>query len=210
MAYEIKSIDKIKTDKYQLRYEGGPWADIFLEDWDLGKSGKVLINSDWGTWESSWGAMGDDIRDFLLRIDKGYTMKNLAHGGVNGHQRYFDEEATIKEIKKGILATRVTDHKRKEALVGNDSYHWPSWSKDEARDAWYDIDELFGWDIDSANSYFHAVNSCRPKWAELWSDPPCPPCVTGYHPRFVNFMDNIWPEFLDVIRKEKETAPAKS
>lgn len=96
----------------------GPFAYATLIDFKQGV-GLLQIYSDWGTYSSFWGAMGNrTLAQFLAAADSQYIETNLAHGL---HQMGFKQSAFVRlskfmahcwprileEIKKDLAAPVV-------------------------------------------------------------------------------------------------------
>lgn len=92
-----------------------PFAYATLTDFSPGK-GMLQIHSDWGTYSSFWGAIGNDrkIAQFLLDCDSSYVEKNLAYNITNsgmkkeGHIRLMKFMShcwpkLIEEFKKDLV-----------------------------------------------------------------------------------------------------------
>lgn len=88
------------------RYGWG-WATATIREWP--KGGSIDVQSDFGPFAYSWGAIGDrTLREFLCSLHFDYFMGKAASKGF----RVFDEEATIRRLKRDIfdlVACKVID-----------------------------------------------------------------------------------------------------
>lgn len=94
---------KITTDVarvYKVRARarrGWGWAVATIREWPRG--GQVDVQSDFGNYGYSWGAIGDrTLREFLSSLDFDYFMNKAGKG-----YRVFDEKATVRRIKGDIF-----------------------------------------------------------------------------------------------------------
>ena len=86
-------IDQENTTTYKIQD-----AEVILEDMGINK-GKITINSDRGVYTMYWGAMGDNIKDFILYINDCYFTDKLL--GVRSTQ-CFNVKATFSNVRKFI------------------------------------------------------------------------------------------------------------
>ena len=96
--YRIETdVARVYKARARMRHGWG-WATATIREWPRG--GQIDVQSDFGSYAYSWGAIGDrTLREFLCSLDFDYFM-NKAGGGY----RVFDEEATVRAIKKEIFA----------------------------------------------------------------------------------------------------------
>lgn len=165
------TITKTSVECYKLRFaKGGIWADI-LVDTDAGeKSGRISIASDFGSWEHYWGSCGSGFKQFLCGLDIHYT------AGKFGEGRWFDHEATMKELRQ--LVADHDNEEEKEAMTE-------------------ELEQLE--DCMDDNSFQHIAYSAD-TLHKLWDTGPN--MHTDVSPMFRRFWAEIWPHFTDELRKE--------
>lgn len=74
-------------------------TDIFFENFELGK-GKITISNTYGyNYSAYWGAMSNNLEEFILEIDSNYFAKKLL-GGLNIQS--FDVKTTFACLRKFI------------------------------------------------------------------------------------------------------------
>lgn len=71
-------------------------TDVILQDYEFGK-GKIIISDNQYDYNFSyhWGAMSDTLKDFLLRINEDYFVKNL----TTVTRGRFDSKTTMKNVR---------------------------------------------------------------------------------------------------------------
>lgn len=96
--YRIETdVARVYKARARARYGWG-WATATIREWP--KGGQIDVQSDFGNYAYAWGAIGDrTLREFLCDLDFDYFMNKAAKG-----YRVFDEEATVRLIKKDIFA----------------------------------------------------------------------------------------------------------
>lgn len=167
----------VRSDKY------GYWGRATIKEWD--KGGLIQITSDFGTYEFTWTSIGDQtLREFMVGLNFGYAMGKLTDDrGVSE----FDGEATEKAMRHQICELR-----REDGI-----------SKDDAREAWQDLDI---WLDDSAPGqvFCHTVvNDCTTYFDKVcYNQPENIPDMTRVRPSVQGFWDEIWPMFCAVWKSE--------
>lgn len=108
--------------EYSIRFDRFGWIVAHVSD----ATGVLSIASDWGSWSHRWNIdhLGyPTLTEFLIgRRDIHYIANKLV---PRGREDVLDEKASKDEFKKAICeARRIRDL-----------------SRDDARDAWYEIEE---------------------------------------------------------------------
>ncbi|MCS3690895.1 hypothetical protein [Bradyrhizobium elkanii] len=166
-----------EVERYIIRADH-EWAFIYVDE----KTGVFAAYSSFGTYAYCWAHIGTStLKEFLSELDFDYFM-----GKTRGLElKQFDFHATIKGMKEFIC-----DQRRQEAL-----------DKDEARDAWYDIEaienrisvDLFVDDVYASKPICEAYGN---DFEDVIRNRPDPQCV--------GFWRAIWPEFLKRIAAPAE------
>jgi len=167
-------VTKTTVECYKLRFEGGLWADITIDDNSVGDkgAGRIQIASDFGNWSNYWGACGSPFKKFLESLDIHYT------AGKFGADKWFDFAATIKELKRNINEDAYGDE-RKSLLAE---------LKEIEENCTEDIMD-FRIQIENSTELLQFVSHS-------------PDVITGVHPSFKRFWDEIWQEFRYILHKE--------
>lgn len=156
---------------------GWGWAIATIREWPRG--GQIDVQSDFGNFAYSWSAVGDrTLREFLCNVGFDYFMNKAA-----GKWRTFDEEATIRAIKKDIFAAVKYRHFTREQAI-------------EYRD------ELDGCgDTGSEHLFVERLMSCD--WfSELYDT--YPSIVMRDSAQAREFWDGPWKALCEHWRKETE------
>ena len=179
---------------YKLRVQDDgihSWANITIREWPRG--GSIDIQSDHGNYSNSWMNVGDKpFRHFLCRLDMGYFFNKC----LGNSYLEFDCEATIREIRMDLLASRRAG----------------DIEKDIAREIWESLEEVHansaqGLILEMGESSFSVmVNELH------GGDCIDLPDITRPKPDCVNFWKKIWPCACEVWRNElaKEPQPCQS
>lgn len=185
-------ITRKQIEQICLNWQDGRWANLTLEDNGAGR-GRITITSDWGSWATGWGAMGDTLKGFLIGMGSNvhYIKENL-HGRPAD---YFYQEETHKAVDDYFRSHMGEDYDH--PIDCNESPKW-------------DVEEFFDLRYDSANSYLNALAMCTKEWVEEFHpvDNP-PPCITGYPPALNRFVEFVWPIFIKELKDEKRRAERK-
>lgn len=113
IATDIARVYKARA----MTRHGWGWATATIREWREG--GQIDVQSDFGNYAYSWGAIGDrTLREFLCGLDFDYFMNKAGRGYC-----VFDEEATVRAIKAEIFdqlkhgcIDRVTAHEWRDEL----------------------------------------------------------------------------------------------
>lgn len=174
------SITKSTVECYKIRHPKGHfWADINIDaDWNRGR---IQIASDFGDWQNYWGACGQDFKEFLLNLDKGYA------AGKFGADHYFDCDTTVAQLKRDILIRRRSEE----------------FTADKAREAYREAKELEDEGYRDGNAFGVALMHT----AHLWGIQHDTPDLTyTCEPGFNNFWSEVWPFFVSFLKAELQPA----
>lgn len=178
----MNEIIKTQTETYTLRGNKCTWAKINL---DCGKkSVNVMISSDYGDFNYYWGNCGTNPKKFLSGLDWHYCMKKLMNGTDNMYQPDFDKR--FKSFKKIII------NDRKELSI----------SKNEARQVWEAMINVFENCYDSTDLYYSLVMNERIFWDSLFYDTDSIPEDTKLKPIVMNFWEDVWTPFIGFLKEE--------
>ena len=178
------TIEILKPTMYKLRnIEGGcSYALITLTDLHE-NAGSISIDSDYGSWNYMWGSMGSDIRGFLLRTSKDYLINKLTMNN-RADRDVFDFEKTIVEMKKAII------NYRKEEYIDSEL----------ARKAYNEAKELSE-EYTTSHEAFYNVSQEYESIQEVFNSDYFP-CHTDYSASIKMFMNEVFPVFKDILKKE--------
>ena len=176
------TVAKSTVELYKIRHTSGCyWADITIDA--NGRTGRISIASDYGSWSNYWGACGKGFKSFLASINEGYVAEKF------GAEPRIDVEASAKSWRNRILESRREEHITDE----------------EARDAWDEIEGLAMYGHSQVEAELlqsnHLIEFLR-EWADYdWFEyEPCP--------RFARFWKEIWPVLLAEFARETESITA--
>lgn len=172
---------------YKLRNIPGGCTYALITLTDLHENaGNIAIESDYGSWGYTWGSMGGNIREFILRTGKGYLMDKFTYGD-HPDRAVFNMDKTIKRIKSDIIEARKQDEIE----------------ADFARLLYNLAEELYNNAPDSSEGlYLYAEVNCEEMF-DFYDWESFPIVVEkGYGLRA--FMDEVLPVFKDILRKELE------
>lgn len=189
------TITKSAAEKYIIRGDKISWSVIMLDD----EYGDISIQSDWGNFGYIWGPLGrgsGTLKEFLITADIDYIKDKFSYP-ENGGKNYVYEKESLNNLKKDIITAR------KEHQL----------SKKEARSIWKNLNLLdFCGDINAVYYSIEDVVQELNKWKydiDFWKDGPwdneyefMERIVTGCSPQLTFFMNNIWPVFIQEIKKE--------
>lgn len=171
------TIKKSKVECYKVRHETGMfWADITV-DVTSEKSGRIMIASDFGSWDYYWGDTGPTFKEFLTRVDRYYVSNKF------GANRWFDLDSTLEGYKKRVLECRKDENI----------------SADEAREIYNEIKELEGC---SGENEFVSMMWTLPKLMSFYDG--TPDMVRTITPGFREFWESVWPVFVERLKEEIE------
>ncbi len=163
------TVERTKIECIKISFKDGDYAHFTLDYGD--GLGRLSIASSYGNWSYYWGACGESFKRFVSGLGKDYV------AGKFGESRYFDKDASIKELK-GYIKEYTSEYEDKlEALN-------------------YELTELE--DCDSSDSFgrlFFALTH-MPRVCDY------PPMNYDISPNFNKFWSKVWPEFLTELKKD--------
>jgi len=169
------TIKKTTVECYKIRHESNSyWADITVDANE--STGRIQIASDFGSWENYWGACGKSFKSFLISLNIDYV------AGKFGADKWFDEVATIKQFKREVLEYRKDD----------------SITAEVARKIWneiIDLEEVGSYENEFSMRLFNGEEIMR------FYDY-CPHLIRDISPLFRRFWNEIWPVFVEELKKE--------
>lgn len=168
------TIKKSTVECYKIRHiKNFYWADITV---DASKgNGRIQIASDFGDYQHYWGACGDSFKEFLCKIGIDYAAAKF------GADRWFDSDLTIKHYKQQVIELRRFDN----------------FDADKAREVFNEIKRL---EDSSSESEFCMILQDQENLMRFHDH--CPDLVRTISPQFKNFWKEIWPVFLQELKKE--------
>lgn len=173
------TIKKTTVECYKIRQERtiASWADITVDS-PGEKCGRISIASDYGDWQYFWGAVGGSFKDFLCHIDKHYA------AGKFGANRWFDQQATLKTMKKQII-----EYRRDNDI-----------DAEKARAMWNELNDLKEYD----DAQVFAMRAFDSEHLSYLFD--CGPDLSyDCTPGFNAFWEIVWPVFVGELKKEMGT-----
>jgi len=133
----------------------------------------LSIFSDFGNWGHYWTSIGyKTLAEFLVNCDKSYLMNKLS-------KTELDVYATCNEMRRLLLKARSS----KEI------------SKNVARNDWYRI-----YEIQNESPKFFQLAFQSESWG--YFDDLSLPLIDKYEDGILNFMETLWPLFIEQLRKE--------
>ena len=176
-------VSKSTIDQYILRkpQPSGWWALINVDE----AHGALMIQSDYGDFSYRWGTggLGCPFREFLAgRAGVDYLMDKMFP------KDFFDEESTSNQLSHLVIEAR------KQGDIDSEVARY-----------WYDfIQETLRGRTGHIHEYVNIMrHDDSGAGAELWKwFDGMPPLDLGYHPRAHRFFNEIWPEFVKVLKAE--------
>lgn len=166
-------IEKTLVERYYIK-EDWTYADIHISN-----DGSLMIRSDYGDYAYKWGSFGNDFKNFLIGIGNDYLINKLGCG--NGY--IFDYDSTINSIKKEIIK-----YKREN-------------KKEDAREIWEEIESLDP--TDNKEIFFMVIMNTKYFEILCFNDPYNIPIEYMVNPQLNSFLKEIWPCFIEELKKEK-------
>ena len=175
MTTEKYRFTKCTVECYKLRAESSLyWANITIDAHEGG--GRIQIASDFGAWQNYWGAASKSFKEFLIGLDMYYA------AGKFGADQWFDQDATIIQLKQSVLQHRRSggDAKRCRELFDEIKVLEESSCKGEFDRNLFDSDKLLS-------------------FVDGWPD-----IVTDVTPQFKKFWETAWQAFIEILKKDVE------
>ncbi len=168
------------VDLYTIRTATG-WdgAQIVIDE----QSGLFMAHGSFGTYAYCWTHIGaQTLKQFLTGLDFGYFMEKTFGRGY----RIFDADETTKSLRSEIKRRRRDD----------------DLTKQQARDAWVDLDLYLGESSDHEHAYI--TEMCRSEaLMRVAGDEYYDVGVLVDNPSCRGFWNEIWPLFLaDIAQGE--------
>jgi hypothetical protein len=165
---------KSTVECYKIRDQKGLWADITIDA--NGKTGRLQIASDYGSWQHYWGSCGTTFKEFLISLGIDYVAHKFGEGN------WFDLDKTIASLKNQI-----------------DEYTQYDTIDDLKNELLAEL-KILEEEVSCKDEFIHKMWD-SPKLLEM-SDQ-CPNLVTSISPQFKKFWDTLWQEFKRVLDAEK-------
>lgn len=165
---------KSTVECYKIRGEKGLWADITVDA--NGKTGRLQIASDFGSWQYYWGACSSNFKDFLIGLNIDYVASKF------GESKWFDLDKTILSLKN-----QINEYTKYDPI-------------DELKNELLSELKILE-DETSCKEEFIQKMWDSPKIMQM-SDQ-TPDLATSISPSFQNFWNTIWQEFKIVLEVEK-------
>lgn len=165
MKYELKSVNKSVTEKYDFRFDKAGYAIVFLDE----VSGLITMNTDWGNFSYGWPSPGrgtGTLKEFLASCDTGYLLDKFCR------RNWFDEDGTKEALKELVKQEILVDEVRTECLQ-------------EIKDAdFHSVDHV----------YTSFQDQCPTMYEEIFKfDMYGLPASNDYCPCERGFFEEIWP-----------------
>lgn len=174
------SLTKSAVECYKIRHPSGMyWADITIDS--KGNAGRIQIASDYGDYQSYWGACGVPFKEFLAKIGIDYAAKKF------GANDWFDHEGTLTSYRNDVL-----NYRRHERIT-----------KEEAREMWDEIKALYDC---SGKEEFVAEMYQKDALMDFYDH--CPDLKKDITPQFKTFWHTCWQVLLSEFKKELEPVHA--
>lgn len=178
---ETVSVEKTQTETFTLRWKGRPWWAIFYVD---EAHGALSIQSDFGDYSYRWGAPSKPFKKFLSELDDGYLKIKLSHG--TDHDRYFYERESFKKLREAV------DKRCKER----------GFTKKQRKKYDDAVEEIDEYDCRSEDLFSHLIYH-NEDLVELFDPYEIGDfIVKGYSPRLEQFVEKIWPSFVDALKAD--------
>jgi hypothetical protein len=160
-----------RIERYIVRNRGD-WAFIYLDE----ERGVFTACSSYGDYAYIWSHRGSQsLKEFVRDLDFDYFMDKTR----GAESKRFDFYATIKGMREF-----VADARRQRDI-----------SKEEAREAWTDLEELEGDHTDSADLFVDRVYASKAIGEAYGYDFEGVICNSA-NIQCKGFWEMIWPEFL--------------
>lgn len=179
-------LEKTVSEVYTIRWDDH--RDWFIQATIIEDRGYLALHTSHGDWQYRWGSPGMPFKKFLTTINSDYLRGKL------GHRTYFKGVETLDQIKLDII------QKRKDLDI----------SAEEARSF---IDMIkpkkysilnYGISINNTDEFYRSFS-----WGvgkdlveKIYEEITYVPCCMGYDPSLVHFTENMWPTFIEELKKE--------
>lgn len=199
------TVKKKQTETYKLSYNYGSfgYANFTLDE--LGpKSGSLLIQSDYGSYDYQWGSCGVSFKEFLIKISPDYLLSKLGkrnefnlNNSINGVKREIEEY--FKELK-----VHYTDLIRDEDE--QEKYEGPEYLLNPDDQIEYDefieeIEQFRNHCSDSSHDFVY--NFPIRIFKRIYNDDYSSlPLCHEYASDLRQLVECVWPDFINVLKEE--------
>lgn len=186
-------------EAYQVRGGHGDyeWATILIRgfqatgnDGQPREVGEILIHSSFGSWAYQWGHLGQPFKGWIAGCD---DRSYVAEKFLGSKARVFDGDATVRELRRRIIAWRREG----------------DFDKDQARVVWDWIEENeieLSTSADSfCNCMYGGARDCEVdgrRRTRGFFDEPWELTYTTLDHQFAGFWRDIMPPFQEALRAE--------
>ena len=169
---DVARVYKVRA---RMRHGWG-WAVATIREWP--KGGQIDVQSDFGNFAYGWSSIGDKtLREFLCGLSMDYFMNKASPKDT----RIFDEEATIRGVKKDIFER-----------IG---YRW---TREEAHEARDDLDQMGG----TNDEHAFAERLMQQDWYHKVYDGDYPDICMHRNGQHVSFWEGPWQALRDHWKAE--------
>jgi hypothetical protein len=171
-------ISKSKAERYLIR-SSGDWAYIYIEHYHTtlynDNVGIISINSSFGNYGYSFGAVGNDFKKFLIDCDIHYLTQKIS----DNNNIVFDFDKTIRNFKYTLLERRG----------------YTQYSKEQARYMYNFFNQMDPCDKDVLLEKI--LSNKQIEWEEPWEW-----LGTILDPKLRKFWEKLWLPFIEELKKE--------
>lgn len=168
---------KTSVECYKFRGFRDYWADITIDA--NGRQGRIQIASDYGAWQYYWGAAGPSFKEFLPTLGIDYVASKF------GCDKHFDDVAT----KESWIVTI------------KESFDSGGIDQDDYDNLLQEIEEI---DSDTEEGFRIALSDGAHVF-EFFDHMPY--FAYRIEPLFQRFWDEVWPCFIEELKKELAENP---
>lgn len=188
-----KTITKeISHESYEIR-EKGRWLATII----ISKTGMLNVQSDYGDYCYHWTSLGDmTFKQFLISIDKTYLISKIGRETP----KEFDLESSVKNVKKDIIEKL----KYEEISSKCARFFWDELIKLTSINEYefqVDLDNIMFYDELAPQSLFEKIYGGYIENIYF---------VKKTSFQLTTFVDEIWPVFVNEIKKEIEIDAIKN
>jgi hypothetical protein len=176
-------MEKTTSEVYTIRFDQRDW---WLQATIIENRGYLALHTSHGDWQYRWSSPGMSFKQFLTTLNNDYLMGKL------GQRSYFNGDETKTQIKRDIL------NKRKEGDYSLKAF--------DARE-FYNFLTKGCRQLDTSNKKIYYRNFDeglgRNILEKIYEDDfTSIPCFMEYDPALHQFVENLWPAFVEELRKE--------
>lgn len=197
---------KKEVELYQLRssvnFEG--WSNIYVNV-SGEESGELVINSDYGSWAYYWSCCGMPFKNFLIKVGKEYLLHKL-----NGN---YEDKINWEKTKEAIINSVNEYHKQlldDDVFEENDENYNPN-SNDQIKNGIEEelkiLNNFFEENWESPDLLYHLIHEGDVGYWNLFSevfgsDLDAIPFVKEYDYGLMDFVEKVWPVFIEQLKTE--------